>query len=315
MTTESNLERKLFKVQPSDLSGKHIAAALRDLKKPIKEAQEKLKTIPLKQIIDPMTGIEKWARFATAEELQKILSETCFGKVTVDTMPVMLNGSPTVVAYVLLTTEEGIVRLPGSFASQTVDVVSGEKALLWAETRACRRALRSIGLRAETDFYDGEELALQSKAEKQEVVEDKPTTQNAKSEKSSSTKSEPDEASKEAESGPAKGKKPPKKKASSVKEEKPPASGSLGVPKDALDITVDRDAPGFPNRRSSSYYNKLMGGLKEARKELGVSVDVFVRHVFGSEAFGDRKITLQSLTTEELEKMFQHYILDQESEI
>lgn len=312
MTTDKELERQLFKVQPSELTGKHIATALRDLREPIKAAQEKLKNIPLKEIIDPMTGVEKWARFATAEELQKILNETCFGKVVVDTMPIALGNRPSVAAYVLITTSEGIVRLPGSFASQTVDIVSGEKSLLWAETRAVRRALRALGLRAETDFFDSEEIALQNKAEAKEEAPktEIKTTQAKDAEVSSEVKAKSGTRKKPVSKGKAGG--TTIKKATRKSKVKPEP---LKLPNEAINIQVDRDAPGFPNRRSSTYYNKLMDGLREARTELGVNVDVFVKHVFGRNAFSDRKITLQSLTTEELEMMFQYYILDKESEI
>lgn len=306
---DANQDAKtLLKIQPSELSGEHITKAIKALASPIKAAKEKLKNIPLKEIVDPLGGEVKWARFATAEELQKILNETCFGKVAVDTMPAMMGTEPSVVAYVLITTEKGIVRLPGSFASQKIDVVSGDKSILWAETRAIRRALRALGLRAETDFLDGEEMRLQEEADKakENDADSSPEAPEKTVQEKVSDSPEPKEKSKTSK---APGKRPGKKSG------KTSGKSALEIPKEPLDVKVARDAPGFPNRKSSTYYNKLMDGLRKARAELGVSVEVFVRHVFGEKSFPDRKITLQSLTTEELEQLFQHYILDQESEI
>ena len=41
----------------------------------IKEAQEKLLELPLREIIDPAQGISDFRRFATSEELQRIVMD------------------------------------------------------------------------------------------------------------------------------------------------------------------------------------------------------------------------------------------------
>lgn len=134
-----------------------LKSVFRSLKPMIEEAKVKLSQLPLRPIIDTFTYDEVMVRFATAEELQRIVMRCFKGRIIVDTLPARMHGEPAVIGQIKVLTPSGYISLPGAAASQdfgmgAVDV--GAKQLLSAETKAIRRTLRELGLRAEYEEYD-----------------------------------------------------------------------------------------------------------------------------------------------------------------
>ena len=96
----------------------------------IKVAQEALLEIPLREIIDPTSGITDLRRFATSEELQHITMSVFKGIISVDTKFVRDGQFPAVVARVMIMTEEGLLPLVSSTASQSASHMFGGRAVL-----------------------------------------------------------------------------------------------------------------------------------------------------------------------------------------
>jgi hypothetical protein len=310
---------KKISVQPDMKLSSAIGPAMKKLGPFIKEAKKRILAIPLRNISDPHTGEDNWVRFATSEELQRIVMETCEGMISVTTLPQMFGMEPVVRAFVFITTSEGLYQLPGCTASQSLSTINTAKAILSAESRAIRRALKELGLRAEYEIYDGEDGSLQSSIDKSQEVELSASEKTSGDVKVSSVKKKlpvSDAATKKSDN-----KKPVSKVEKQILLETPEKTvveKSSEVPTKKLAIEINRDTDGWPDKRATSYLSKLLIGLEHVRKNdyTGMNVEKFVKRVLGSDAFsksnGKRRVMMTSLVTEELETLYQHYVIEQE---
>tara|TARA_Y100000310_G_scaffold83684_1_gene80333 strand:- start:436 stop:1584 length:1149 start_codon:yes stop_codon:yes gene_type:complete len=135
----------------------NLRAAFRNLEPMLAKAKKMLSELPLRPITDKYTLEQVMVRFATSEELQRIVMRCFKGRIIVDTLPVRAGMTPAVVGKVKILTPEGYITLPGSVGSHefglgSVDV--GSKQMLSAESKSIRRTLRELGLRAEYEEYD-----------------------------------------------------------------------------------------------------------------------------------------------------------------
>jgi TusA-related sulfurtransferase len=145
-------------------NAKMLQKAFSEIKPLIREAQKLLDKIPLRDIVvDEYTGEKVKCRFATGNELQQILMRVFKGRVIIQTYPLETDRTPTVVSHIGILTEQGYVMLQGSIASEKYDNDFLGRSLLSAESRAIRRALRKIGLRAEFDLENLKEITQQNK--------------------------------------------------------------------------------------------------------------------------------------------------------
>ncbi|MAF44106.1 MAG: hypothetical protein CMI54_08130 [Parcubacteria group bacterium] len=135
----------------------NLRLAFRELEPMLAKAKTMLSELPLRPITDKYTLEQVMVRFATSEELQRIVMRCFKGRIVVDTLPVRAGMTPAVVGKVKILTSEGYITLPGSVGSHefglgAVDV--GSKQMLSAESKSIRRTLRELGLRAEYEEYD-----------------------------------------------------------------------------------------------------------------------------------------------------------------
>jgi hypothetical protein len=312
---EHNINNQIERIssQPSLKLNKAIGAAMKKIAPMIKEAQKKILSLPLKPIVDPHTGTSNLVRFATSEELQRIVMETCSGMISVTTLPIMLGNKAVVRAFVLITTTEGLYQLGGSSGAQDVNTLFTDKAILSAESRALRRALRDqLNLRAEYEVYDTDEQSRQSEIDNAPDFDfSEPVKEEINSNVAVTSKTTPVKAA------------PPKKVVKKPRAKKVDVSEKNNIQlaefsAEPIKIEVDSSVAGWPDKRATSYLSKLLDGLESVRKGKcqGMSVEKFVKEVLGTSAFGNargnRRSLMTSLVTDELEKLYQHYVIDKD---
>ncbi len=322
---------------PKDVKG--LRKALKDIAPLIKKAQESLSSLPLRDVPHKITGEPIKCRFATSEELQRIIMKTCRGRIVVNTVPVQLGNDPAVMAQIAILTEEGYVVLPSATASQRVEQSFIEKPLLSAESRAIRRALRELGLRAEYETYDPEDDEARYKASqnsakdidldqvepKAEVVTDFNDPTDIKSDKDSSLDDEDipqkpsdkktDPANNKAEKKPvAESEKKTKSRAKTSSKAKSSPRGkttkSVVLPKKPLSLTPDFEHKKWPSKQDLMYHNIILEALSKEKTKLKMTMDTFVQQVFGTEKPPEYK-RLTTFSNQELEMMYQFYIIQQ----
>jgi hypothetical protein len=289
----------------------------------IKVAQEALLEIPLREIIDPTSGITDLRRFATSEELQHITMSVFKGIISVDTKFVRDGQFPAVVARVMIMTEEGLLPLVSSTASQSASHMFGGRAVLAAESRAIRRALRELGLRAEFEIYDEEDRLMKTslnsenkdaKCEGKVVV--KPDFEGV-------TKDFDDDDSALDRAPKNKGKAKDNKQAvSKADAKKSPvtkvAKAQTSIKDDKaddvikpLDVSIDYSHEDWPNKKATNYPSVLAKGIDEAKKRQGVKMNTLIFRVLGTKRFeGKKTITLRSLKTTDMETLYQFYVIE-----
>lgn len=307
-----------------------LRQAIVNLEPMLKKAQAELLQLPLRPIIDTKTMCKIFVRFATAQELQRILMRHTLGRVIVDVLPVATGSEAVVSARLLIATKEGYVQLPTvNFASQGIGFGStdfGNKQVLAAESRAIRRILREIGLRAEyeddasekevmdserarhddavkeqdeSEVLDGSDLSLLSSQNLDD--EDIPTLPVDEKNEQAQVElplSSPDKA---------------KVKAAKFKRAEPKAKGQvptrppLSIPKKELSLSVNFEHKKWPDRRGTDYTHNLLLGLNNVRKEKGYTVEDVAKSVFGETHVAQKRMT--SYMTTELEKMYQFHVI------
>jgi hypothetical protein len=314
---------------------KGLKKALADLKPMLEKAKDMLKRLPLRDMIDPFTGISQPCRIATSEDLQRILMLTCGGRVIVNTVPVSIGNNPSVSAQICILTDEGYVSLPGSTATEATGSSITDKAVLSAESRSIRRAIRELGLRAEYEDYDPEDSRQQSEIGKQERNKaiPKETPKAAPVVKSKVALDSPDiyEAIDDEDSnipeGPAsfavkdtkntvatvvKAKKAPVRRKTTASSTKGKLSTApkldIIIPDEEMDIKVDFKHENWPNNRAVTYVSILLDKLGEARKISGLKMDDFIKQVIGKKGRPDN-MKLRSCANVELEALYQFYII------
>ncbi len=303
----------------------------------IKEAQEKLLELPLREIIDPAQGISDFRRFATSEELQRIVMDVFKGDIIVDTKLIREKATPAVVARVIVMTEEGLVPLISSTASQPMNEMFGGRAILVAESRAIRRALRELGLRAEFEIYDEDDRIMKSDAHNSNK-EESIISQDNKSELETLSDFEDVDVLNEEDEMALKGEKNAPKNVSgasnkrankavsksknskgtqNTKSSQSPATEKVGdnkgstLPLNEIEITVDYKHELWPDRKKTNYPSVLSKGVDKSRVSTGLSMSDFVQSVLGTERFAKKKaITFRSLKTLDLEKLYQYYVIE-----
>jgi hypothetical protein len=296
-------------------------------------AQERLLSIPLREIIDPASGMADLRRFATSEELQYIVMDVFKGQISVDTKLVREGTNPAVVSRVMLMTEEGLVPLVSATASQMVTNMFGGKTILSAESRSIRRALRELGLRAEFEIYDEDDRQMKSE------LAPKP---KASESKAASVCQKPDfEQLDFVDDGDSLDKAPPKSNetkqkktpsASTSKSSKTPSTSNSKSSKTQskadkelpakdveevfkpIAVNVDYSHEDWPNKKATNYPSILVKGIDNAKKERNEKMSTFVTRVLGSERFkGKSTITLRSLKTTDMETLYQYYVIDEDN--
>ncbi|OUV22604.1 MAG: hypothetical protein CBC55_03590 [Gammaproteobacteria bacterium TMED95] len=300
----------------------------------LKEAQEKLLELPLREIIDPAQGISDFRRFATSEELQRIVMDVFKGDIIVDTKLIREKAAPAVVARVIVMTDEGMVPLTSSTASQPMNEMFGGRAVLVAESRAIRRALRELGLRAEFEIYDEEDRLMKSDAHKGQAVQSSASKDNkhkleviddfedvdvVAEEDELALKGEkkaPKNISGASEKKTVKKSRAPKdakeKNVTALPESKTEDKGErLNLPLKEIEITVDYKHELWPDRKKTNYPSVLSKGVDNSRSLTGLPMAEFVQSVLGTERFKQKKaITFRSLKTLDLEKLYQYYVIE-----
>lgn len=337
----SNDELSSLKTQsspiPENTAG--LKVALKNLLPMLKTAQEELAKLPLRPIVDVLTMETIMVRFATAEELQRIVMRNFKGRVVVDTLPVRLGAEPAVVGKVSILTNDGYVTLPGSVASQRFGVGAvemGAKQVLSAETKSIRRTLRELGLRAEYEEYDDtdkrqkEEKSKPARKTKETPVEsvkdiddimlddipsmpdDEIKVEASESEKEADNTADKKVARREKSStrtnkkrSPAKARatksEPPKKQASSKVE--------ITVPDKERELTIQHEHKDWLDIESIRYQNDLLEALNKVRKDLDVTVELMAKGVFGKNHKACKR--LSSYTTVEMEILYQFYVIQE----
>jgi hypothetical protein len=309
----------------SDQPGPELITAMKELKPLLDKAKQSLSRIPLREVIDPKTGERQLLRIATAEELQRILMQSCLGRVVVDTVPTQIGTNPGVTAQICILTTKGYVKMPGASASERAGEFFSGEPILSAESRAIRRALREIGLRAESEVFDSEDADIQSKIEMEsKSIENQVTVDEgevANDENNKAKNKRPDSQSedagipdmpenfKSASKGAANRKSAVKPKATArkvtLKNEAVAGKEELIAPTQGI-VEPDYGHKEWPNRSLSSYCGKLHNSLSKKQKSMNVNMKPFITNVLG-EAEGSR--TLRSCLTDELEKLYQFYII------
>jgi len=170
MTDQQNHEK--IQAVPSNFNAKGLAEAIQSLAPMIEEAKKRLAKLPLKDVIEPVSGVTMQCRIATAEDLQRIIMLSTKGRIIVNTVPVRLGKDPAVSATINILTKDGYVTMPGASAAENAAIAVGEKPVLSAESRAIRRALRELGLRTEYEVYDNEESRMQAAVAQDDIREE-----------------------------------------------------------------------------------------------------------------------------------------------
>lgn len=304
---------------------KSLALAIASIRPKIKDAKEALSKLPLKDVPNPIDGTISMVRIATSDDLQRILMKVFLGDVIVNTIPLKLNGVASVTAYVSILTKDGYVNLPGASASESQSTSITDKLLLSAESRAIRRAIREIGLRAEYEVYDDAEVTMQSRVESiekskkqpidKEEVELDAETPIIDNDGVISADADDDvipEPSRKAELKQTGTKATSKKSVKPVgKVVKKPAKKAAIKPSSIkhnnLNIEPNYDSSEWPNKKAITYCDTLVKKLTSERKGVGLTVEMFIKSVLGKEAGSN---TFRSCSTVELEKLYQFYILD-----
>ena len=309
--------------------------AIVDLEPMLKKAQAELLQLPLRPIIDTKTMCKIFVRFATAQELQRILMRHTLGRVIVDVLPVATGTEAVVSARLLIATREGYVQLPTvNFASQGIGLGStdfGHKQVLAAESRAIRRILREIGLRAEYEDDASEKEVMDSERtrhddatkelDESEVFESEVSADSGLNLLSSQNLDDEDiptlpvNAKNEqaqidlplSASGKAKGRGALPKKAEPKAKGQVTAPSPLVIPKKELSLSVNFEHKQWPDRRGTDYTHKLLLGLNNVRKEKGYTVEDVAKSVFGENHVAQKRMT--SYMTTELEKMYQFHVI------
>ena len=331
-------------VQLTEGQVKGLISARKQMVPLLKKAQERLLDLPLREIIDPAQGISDLRRFATSEELQRIVMDVFKGLISVDTKLIREKSVPAVVARVLLMTDEGLVPLVSSTASQPMTEMFGGRAVLVAESRAIRRALRELGLRAEFEIYDEEDRVMKSDAhvstkqeakpappvkdelkfvddfedddvvDPAEVNDDQAMSGLDKVPKDLSKTAKENGSVRKAQAKPTKSSPKPEvsekgsKKAASSSEIQ---NKSIQLPEQPIDIEVEYSHDDWPDRKKTNYPSVLSKGVDSARAELSLTMNEFVQAVLGTKRFANKKaITFRSLKTTDLEMLYQFYVIN-----
>jgi hypothetical protein len=308
----------------------------------LEKAKDMLKRLPLRDVTDPFTGIIQPCRIATSEDLQRILMLTCGGRVIVNTVPFSIGNNPSVSAQICILTDEGYISLPGSTATETTGSSITDKAVLSAESRSIRRAIRELGLRAEYEDYDPEDSRQQSEIGKQERNRAIPAEPPVVKTKAGVALTSPaifedfdDEDSNIPESPAsfgvkdpkalkkdvatvatvatvAKAKKAPVRRKTTASNTKSKLSPALKldviIPDEEMDIKADFKHENWPNNRAVTYVSILLDKLGEARKNSGLKMDDFIKQVIGKKGRPDN-MKLRSCANVELESLYQFYII------
>lgn len=325
-----------------------LAKAMKALGPMLREARILLAQLPLREIVDPFSAETVLQRFATAEELQRIVMECTLGRIIVNTLPIRTGSHAAAIAQLAILTEDGYVVLPGRHASQQQGEGSKElgfRQLLSAETRAIRRTLRDLGLRAEYEEYDADDSRNLS------VVENEPAAAVKSAPLKSATKdfNEPDFSDQESDipgspdgtfalsmstaTEPVDAAKN-KPRANRQRVDKNAAQGAstaaevathetphkrpskphvvLSVPKEPVHVIADLSHAEWPSRNNMRYQNDLLTTLNDIRTRHDWTVEAMTRHVFGEAHQAFKR--LASYTTKDLEMLYQYFVIQKSFE-
>lgn len=344
--SEQHMSRQ--RVVPNIAKSPALAKAMKELGPMLKEARILLTQLPLREIIDPFSAETVLQRFATAEELQRIVMECTLGRIIVNTLPIRTGSHAAAIAQLAILTEDGYVVLPGRHASQQQGEGSKElgfRQLLSAETRAIRRTLRDLGLRAEYEEYDADDSRNIAAADE----ESKPVTHAVVSKPATKDFNEPDFSSDQdsdlpgspegafaLSASPANDKpvtEKTKPRTSRARADKKVAKDSapavsmapesshkrqskphviLSIPKESRGVVADLSHAEWPSRNNIRYQNNLLTTLNEVRTRYEWTVESMTRHVFGEDHQAFKR--LASYTTKDLEALYQYFVIQKSFE-
>jgi hypothetical protein len=330
----------------SSKSNKSLGKAMADLAPLIKKAKEKLYDLPLREIFNEHKGVYEHVHLASAQELQRIVMETCEGRIIVNTLPVMLGVKPSVVANIFILTDEGFVKLPGACATKHIEVASTSKPLLEAESKAIKRAFRALGLRCESDAFDTEEADRKAQSMRDEKKSDTQSSEDKEREVSDSVDAKNTaNADTDADDIPempenfGKDDKPTLSKGSDKKNSKTGSASKVSnktntaqkgasksttstrrtsdkstkkveveIPSEPLNVVVDETAKGWPSSKGTGrYISDILDALSAKCKELKITEKIFIKHVLGEKTDRAR---IKSVTMGQARTLYQYYIVE-----
>lgn len=275
---------------PKPSSAKSLPAALIKIRELLPLAKARVDAIPTEEMLNSFTGEKELVKIATAEILQRIVMDVFKLRLIIDTQLISSGDTPTVVATLLVLTEDGYQVLRSSTASEQRGA-GNFSPVLSAESRAIRLVLRSIGLRTEGEFFDSENASQIKDA--QINVPEVTTAGKKKSAKDDQTKINTDVAQ-------------------SVKKKMSPNTSETKVtPKFAeqkseyFGIELDKTAV--------NYVDQLRQVLRAAKNNVRKSSTIadFIQTVLGPNSAK----RLEGCTTGELEKLLNHYVINNDSNI
>lgn len=271
---------------------KKFASVKEDLLKDIQKIEER-------KITDPITGADVYAKFATASQLQRLLMKHCGGLVAVETRPISISNNIIVEARCVITTEQGLYLTDPKCASKRNVAATPFKTILEVESRAIRLALRGLGLRIEDEYISH----IDDIPEAEKVVAETKPVEEEKASKKKASKKVATKAKNQNSTDTAinKNESPPEKTVTIKKLKE-----------------VDRTSAGWPDKEKTTYKSTLKDSLRESMKSgrgKGLTVTEFIKQVLGTNVRAldkGNRLSINGLMLDELEKLYQYYIIDQE---
>lgn len=277
-------------IKPSQ--SKNIAEALNKIRPLMLIAKQRVQAIPTEEMINSFSGETELVKIATAEMLQRIMIDVFGLKLIVDTQLIDQSDSPTVSATVFILTEDGYQPLRTSTASEQRGA-GNFSPVLSAESRAIRLVLRSIGLRAEGEIFDVENVDQIKDSRSFATEENQPHVSGGK--KSQAKKQDNAQHNDTVSSRQKKKREQTAQAAETTQSDTPEYFG----------VTLDRNA--------IDYVDKMRQVLRLAKAQnlKSVSIADFIQTVLGPNSAK----RLEGCTTGELEKLVANYVINSDSTI
>jgi hypothetical protein len=320
--TDNNVEQNISTIPvrpmryPKPAPGVDVSTLHETISPMIEKARSRLGRLKKRVVYDNETGFPKEVRIPTANELQRILFEASAGHLVIDTVLATSDQYHTtlVATCYVLHPEGGYVPLKTRSAS-IKRAVGQASPLLTAESKAIKRVLREIGLRAEEESFDEDDTMKDSAVVKQAKKGDETI---AKTPDFPSANEDPVSQKKTAVSEKAPAKSPNKQPRPSRAKTNKPAKSRIVAAENDKSIKnkpeLKENVPTtFPDKGALNYTELLVDGLKKAKSRKGsrLKVSEFISQVLGTDA----PSRFVSCSTTELEALYQHYIIDAESSL
>lgn len=315
-----------------------VDEAFKALEPSLRVVQERIASLPQKEVYDPETNTFNMARIVTYAQMTRILMQVCGGRLIVHShIANAINNE--IQAELWMLTKEGYHLLATARADVGSDSMIS-KQLLEAESRAKRRVLRRFRLFSDQAIERALAAATQNVQEKRPVetkspVADKDEVQKTeKSQKSTEVVSAPEKEADEPES--TKEQNDQSKEVQSSlpldegdKSDDKPAPDAKGKPKSVkakksrpaapakpVPVDVEEGKPGFGvpledvDRDDINFRDNLLELVKEAkeRNHKSVKVSLFIKRVVGDRGPN----SFRNMPMVDLEKLYEHYVANED---